>query len=154
MLVYKNNRRSLLWEPDSIFMHIPCITFCIVFYINMAAKSREFHMTSQRPCRCTRTTDVLSFGSQTLFLCIFHAYILYCFVHQYGRQVTWVNANLYFDMTFSLPSLISSLRRSIRAGRAARILEQFFCGALHNNAAKSANWRFWQQRECTNVIVI
>ena len=28
-LVYKNNRRSLLWEPNSIFMHIPCIHFVL-----------------------------------------------------------------------------------------------------------------------------
>ena len=27
MLVYKNNRRSLLWEPNPIFMQIPCIHF-------------------------------------------------------------------------------------------------------------------------------
>ena len=33
----------------------------------------RFHVTSQWPCWCTRTIDVLSFGNQTLFLCIFHA---------------------------------------------------------------------------------
>ena len=57
-------------------------------------------MTSQRPCWCTRTIDVLSFGNQTLSLCIFHAYILYCFVHQYGRQVTWVKT-IYRPPPFS-----------------------------------------------------
>ena len=98
MLVYKNYRRSLLWEPNCIFMHIPCIHF-VLFWPPSHVSEREF----------------------------------------------------IFEMTFSLPSLLSLLkptniitykRRSIRAGRAARILEQLFCGALHNNAAKSANWRF------------
>ena len=49
------------------------------------------HLSSSPPCWCTERKRKKSFGNLTLLLCKTWAIICYCFVHQHGRLITWLN---------------------------------------------------------------
>ena len=49
-----------------------------------------FHLTSRRPCWCTEQCSKMSFGNLTLFICKTCGTIFYCFVHQHGCLITWM----------------------------------------------------------------
>ena len=48
------------------------------------------HVTSRWPRWCTEQCSKMSIGNLTLFLCKTCGVIFYCFVHQHGRLITWL----------------------------------------------------------------
>ena len=57
-----------------------------------------FHLTSRWPCWCTEQCSKMSFGNLTLLLCKTCGTIFYCFVHQHGRLITWMQTKNYYTI--------------------------------------------------------
>ena len=61
-----------------------------------------FHVTSWRPCWCSRIIACLSPGTQLYFYANSAKKKLYCIEHQHGRLVTWLKTkNCLYIFCFS-----------------------------------------------------
>ena len=65
---------------------------CCLVSLEIACKPPidGFHQTSRRSSWCTEQCSKMPFGNLTLFLCKTCGAIFYCFVHQQGCLITWM----------------------------------------------------------------